>query len=617
MDLQKLAREELVHSLPEIGQVGQLCEACQDGKKRHTSLPAMLEYRAERRLELVHRNLCDPISPATPRGNKYFLLLVDALSRYMWVATISSKDRAATAIKDIQAWAEGESDLKLKALRTDRGGEFTATEFTEYCATEGVHHRHTTPYNPQQNDIIERRNGTVVATAKNMLKAKCLPRWFWGEVVNVVVYVMNGYPMKSVDNMTPFEAWHGRKPVVCQLRMFGCIVYMRNTTPHLKKIEDRGRKMIFFGYESGSKVYRAYDSITKCVHVTHDVVFDEQAQWDWGSGGDDGKLGGGDDVFTVEYTTTGSVAPTTVGADEALTEESPLPARAGNAEVDDDDENLDADHDDDAPLHFRSMSDILATPGFTPRALVAEELHLVSSDEPASFVEAEHSPSWRKAMMEEMDSIEENGTCNLVDLPPNRKPIGVKWVFKVKRDEHGVVSKHKACLVMKGYAQRHDIDYDEMFMGVARLDSMRLRIALVAHEGWDVHHKDAKSTFLIGDLHEEVYIEQSTGFIVAGKEHKVLKLWKELHELHQVSRSWNAKLDDTLLSLGFQRTLSEHTIYVWRNGNVQLVVGVYIDDLIITGSDSDDMKSFKEEMVAAFKMSNIGLLQYYLGIEVK
>jgi hypothetical protein len=152
--------------------------------------------------------------------------------------------------------------------------------------------------------------------------------------------------------------------------------------------------------------------IMKRVHVTRDVVFDEQAQWDWGLGGDDGKPGGGDDVFTVEYTTTGSVAPIADGADEALTEESPLPAGAGDTEVDDDvdDENLDTDHDDDAPLRFRSMSDILVTPGFTPHALVAEELHVVSSDEPASFTEAEHNPRWRKVMMEEMDSIEENGT---------------------------------------------------------------------------------------------------------------------------------------------------------------------------------------------------------------
>jgi hypothetical protein len=126
------------------------------------------EYRAERRLELVHGDLCGPISPATSRGNKYFLLHVDDLNRYMWVAAIPSKDRVVAAIKGIQARAEGESGLKLKALCTDRGGEFTVTEFTHYWAAEGVHHQHTAPYSAQQNSIVEHWNGTVVATARSM-----------------------------------------------------------------------------------------------------------------------------------------------------------------------------------------------------------------------------------------------------------------------------------------------------------------------------------------------------------------------------------------------------------------------------------------------------------------
>jgi hypothetical protein len=124
----------------------------------------------------------------------------------------------------------------------------------------------------------------------------------------------------------------------------------------------------------------------------------------------------------------GPAAPMADGTDEAPTEESPLPVGAGDAEVDDDvdDENLDADHDDDTPLRFRSMSDILVTSWFTTRALVAEEMHVVSSDEPTSFTKAERSPSWTKA------TIEENGTWSLIDLPPGPEPIGVKWVFKVK-----------------------------------------------------------------------------------------------------------------------------------------------------------------------------------------
>jgi transposase InsO family protein len=273
--LRKLAWEEMVRGLPSIGQVDRVCEACQAGKQRRTSFPIEAEYRAHQRLELVHA--CGPITPATPRGNKYFLLMVDDFTRYMWVAAIPSKDCAATAIKEIQAQAEGRSGAKLRALRTDRGGEFTATEFTKYCAAEGIHRQHTAPYSPQQNGVVERRNGSVVATARSMLKAKGLPGWFWGEAVSTAVYVLNRCPTKSVDDMTPFEAWHGKKPAVKHLKTFGCLVYVRNTTPHLKKLEDRGRKMVFIGYEHDSKAYRAYNPVTKRVHVTRDVVFDERA----------------------------------------------------------------------------------------------------------------------------------------------------------------------------------------------------------------------------------------------------------------------------------------------------------------------------------------------------
>jgi hypothetical protein len=109
-------------------------------------------------------------------------------------------------------------------------------------------------------------------------------------------------------------------------------------------------------------------------------------------------------------------------------------------------------------------------------------------------------------MMEEMTSIEENGTWSLIGLPLGCKAIRVKWVFKVKQYEQGVVSKHKACLMVKAYAQWHDINYVEALASVAQHDSVRMLIALMAHEGWEVHHMDVKSVLLNGDLQEEAYV---------------------------------------------------------------------------------------------------------------
>ena len=128
---------------------------------------------------------------------------------------------------------------------------------------------------------------------------------------------------------------------------------------------------------------------------------------------------------------------------------------------------------------------------------------------------------------------------------------------------------------------------------------------------------DVKTAFLNGDLQEEVFVEQAPGFSQAGQEHKVYRLHKALYSLHQAPRAWNQKLDDKLGVLGFKKCLSEHAIYCRGAGSERLVVGVYVDDLIITGASYNSIKKFKAQMTEIFKMSDLGSLTYYLGIEVK
>jgi hypothetical protein len=206
---------------------------------------------------------------------------------------------------------------------------------------------------------------------------------------------------------------------------------------------------------------------------------------------------------------------------------------------------LDADHDD-APLRLRSMDSIVGdavVPGQAVRNLEQGQLFAVAADEPATLAEAEQDVHWRTAMTEEIQAIEDNHTWVLTNLPPGRKAIGLKWVFKVKRDEKGSVVKHKARLVVKGYSQQQGVDYEEIFTPVARLEAVRLLLALAANQGWEVHHMDVKSAFLNGDLMEEVYVSQPPGFVVTRREDKVLKLRKALYGLHQAPRAWNQKLD--------------------------------------------------------------------------
>jgi transposase InsO family protein len=151
----------------------------------------------------MHGYLCGPVTPATPRGRRYFLLLVDDLSCYMWVVVLGSKGEATNVIRRAQAAAEAECGRKLRVLRTDNGDEFTAAEFASY--------------NPQQNSIVERRNQMVVGMARALLKQRGMPVVFWGEAVVTVVYILNRSSTKTLNGRTLYEAWHGCKPTISHL----------------------------------------------------------------------------------------------------------------------------------------------------------------------------------------------------------------------------------------------------------------------------------------------------------------------------------------------------------------------------------------------------------------
>jgi transposase InsO family protein len=152
--LRKLEREEMVCGLPSIDRVDQVCEDCILAKQKRAPFPQAAKYRAQEELELVHGDLCGPISPPTPTGNAYFLLLVDDMSRFMWLTLLRSKVDALVAIMSFQARVERECGKKLKVLRTDNGGEFTSVQFGEHCAGEGIQRHFSAPYTPQQNGVI-------------------------------------------------------------------------------------------------------------------------------------------------------------------------------------------------------------------------------------------------------------------------------------------------------------------------------------------------------------------------------------------------------------------------------------------------------------------------------
>ena len=168
---------------------------------------------------------------------------------------------------------------------------------------------------------------------------------------------------------------------------------------------------------------------------------------------------------------------------------------------------------------------------------------------------------WKEACEDEISSIIKNKTWELLDLPEGFKPIGLKWIFKIKRNSDGRISKYKSRLVAKGYIQRHGIDFEEVFAPVARIETVRFIIAIATCNGWEVHHLDVKTAFLHGDLKEDVYVTQPEGFVIKGSENKVYKLKKTLYGLRQAPRAWNEKLNRVLEDLNFKQCSKEPSLY--------------------------------------------------------
>lgn len=188
----------MVEGLPLIDRVEEVCDGCALGKQCRHPFPQVANYRANSPLDLIHADLCGQIRPKTLGGKSYFLLLVDDYSRYMWVEFLTTKDEAFKCFKKVKVLAETEGRCRLRAFRSDRGGEFNSIEFKEYCDENGVKHFTTTPYTPQQNGVVERRNRTVVEMARCLLKSKKVPGEFWGEAVRTAVYLLNRAPTRSL-----------------------------------------------------------------------------------------------------------------------------------------------------------------------------------------------------------------------------------------------------------------------------------------------------------------------------------------------------------------------------------------------------------------------------------
>ncbi|CAL8174177.1 unnamed protein product [Prunus armeniaca] len=433
----------------------------------------------------------------------------------------------------------------------------------------------------------------LVEMAKAMLHEKGLPYYLWAEAVHTAIYLLNRCPTRALGDKTPFEAYSGRKPGLAHLKIFGCLCYVHIPSEVRQKLDAKSTKGIFVGYAICEKGYRVYDLATKKIILSRDVVFDENAAWDWKQMSyKQGSVINHEEQPDLPNDSS-QVTPSRGYDHPQSPRTSYIRSSMRNTQA--------YDH---TPLKWRNLDDVLAQCN----------LCIMESEK---FDKAAKDESWMKAMKDELSMTEKNSTWELVDRPADKPIIGVKWVFKTKLNLDGSVQKNKARLVAKGYAQKPGIDYNETFALVARLDTIRTLVALAAQKNWKLYQLDVKSAFLNGVLEEEVYVDQPDGFVVKGSEDKVYKLHKALYGLKQAPRAWYDEIDTYFAQCGFTKSQSEATLYTKTRGEAEiLTVSIYVDDIVYTGSSQSMLEEFKQDLMVKYEMTDLGLLHHFLGMGV-
>ncbi|GJZ65453.1 putative RNA-directed DNA polymerase, partial [Tanacetum coccineum] len=236
---------------------------------------------------------------------------------------------------------------------------------------------------------------------------------------------------------------------------------------------------------------------------------------------------------------------------------------------------------------------------------------LNKSVEPTCYEEAILDSNWIDAMNAEIEALNENNTWVITDLPPNRKAIGNKWIYKIKYKSSSDIDIYKAILVVKGFNQKEGIDFDETFSHVVKMSTVRCVIALSVTNCWPLFQLDINNAFLYGDLDEDIYMAIPKGFASKDNKNKVCKLVKSLYGLKQAPMKWNEKLVSTLKENDFEQSINDHSLFTKSKNNKFIALLVYVDDIVITRNCVDEIDKSDKDLCLSQRKYCLELLKEY------
>jgi hypothetical protein len=515
---------------------------------------------------------------------------------------LHEKSQTQETLKRFLRRAQNEFGLRIKKIRSDNGREFKNSQIEGFLE-EGIKHEFSSPYTPQQNGVVERKNRTLLDMASTMLDEYKTPDRFWAEAINTACYSINRLYLHQIPKKTSYELLTSKKPNVSYFRVFGSKCFILIKRGRNSKYAPKAVEGFLLGYDSNIRAHRVFNKSIGLVEVSCDIVFDDTN----GSQVEHVDLDELDDekapCVTLRNMSVGDVCPkeseeppqaqdqpsssiqaSLPSQDEELAQEEENedqddePSQEEDidqgGDEDDQDKEYDKEIQDQRPSHPRvhqviqrdhPVNSILGDihKGVTTRSRVAhfcEHYSFVSYINPYRVEDALRDPNWVVAMQEELNNFTRNEVWHLVPRP-NQNVVGTKWVFHNKQDEHGVVTRNKARLVAKGYSQVEGLDFDETYASIARLESIHILLAYATYHGFKLYQMDVKSAFLNGPIKEEVYVEQPPGFEDSEYPNHVYKLSKALYGLKQAPRAWYECLRDFLITNGFKVGKVDPTLF--------------------------------------------------------
>ncbi|CAI7804044.1 unnamed protein product [Closterium sp. NIES-53] len=387
-------------------------------------------------------------------GAEYFLTIVDVYTRMNWVYVLSKKSDVAETVKtDWLPMVERQQDRLVKAIRTDRGGEFLSKEFSLWLKKNGIRHSLTMPYSPAMNGIAERANRTITETARGLLIEAGLPDYLWPDAVRSACVAKNRALTHLPLELSSGSTTTGQSSLV-------------NGGEEAKDAEEEEEEV-----QQVSE--RAPTLPSRTTSAPRIRVTPQQRQ--------------GLHVPAAEEEGRGKRR---IQAPNRLTYDAlGKPAKSALAGA-----ALMVGEDEESAYKECAFA------FFSPVEMPGEPANLKEALESSDVEE------WKKAMESELKSIEENGTWELVELPEGRTAITSKWLFKIKSDADGKIERYKSRLVAKGYQQKEKVDYKELFAPVVKPTTLRTLLPGATIKGWVVKQMDVTTAFLNGILEEEIFM---------------------------------------------------------------------------------------------------------------